>query len=86
MAKPTPSKLADAYQTYPTASAAASAALRGITNKKYETGGGVLYNKEQNVYAATDPGGRERRRTLRGGGERAAGLEPTQHLSRPPVR
>jgi hypothetical protein len=56
-AKPAPSKLADQYQTYPTASAAAVAALRGITNKKTETGGGVLYNKDQNVYAATEPVG-----------------------------
>lgn len=55
--KPTPSKLADTYQTYPTASAAAVAALRGITNKKYESGGGVLYNKEQNTFAATEPVG-----------------------------
>jgi hypothetical protein len=51
--KPTPSKLADTYQTYPTANAAAVAALRGITSKNVETGGGILYNKAQNVYAAT---------------------------------
>jgi hypothetical protein len=57
MAKPAPSKLADAYQTYPTPSAAAVAALRGITSKTNESGGGVLYNKEQNVYAATEPVG-----------------------------
>jgi proteasome lid subunit RPN8/RPN11 len=55
--KPQPSKLADSYQTYPTASAAAVAALRSIDNKQYERGGGILYNKEQNVYAATDPVG-----------------------------
>ena len=57
MGKLPSSKLADQYQTYPTASAAAVAALRGITNKTWERGGGVLYNKEQNVYAATDPVG-----------------------------
>lgn len=57
MAKPASSKLADKYQTYPTASAAAVAALRGITDKKVETGGGILYNKEQNTYAATEPVG-----------------------------
>lgn len=57
MAKPTPSRLADAYQTYPTASAAAVAALRRITNKNTETGGGILYNKAQNTYAATEPVG-----------------------------
>lgn len=55
--KPQPSKLVDAYQTYPTPSAAAVAALRGITNKNNETGGGILYNKEQNTYAATEPVG-----------------------------
>lgn len=56
--KPQPSRLADKYQTYPTAQGAAVAALRGITgNKQIESGGGVLYNKEQNVYAATDPVG-----------------------------
>jgi hypothetical protein len=57
MSKPTPSRLSATYQTYPTPSAAAVAALRGITNKQAETGGGVLYNKEQGVYAATDPVG-----------------------------
>jgi proteasome lid subunit RPN8/RPN11 len=57
MAKPSPSRLADAYQTYPTASAAAVASLRGIKEKNGERGGGILYNKEQNVYAATDPVG-----------------------------
>jgi hypothetical protein len=57
MAKPTPSRLADSYQTYPTPGATASAALRGIDTKKYERGGGILYNKEQDVYAATDPVG-----------------------------
>jgi proteasome lid subunit RPN8/RPN11 len=57
MPKPAPSRLANSYQTFPTASAAAVAALRGITNKQVETGGGILYNKEQNVYAATDPVG-----------------------------
>lgn len=57
MAKPSPSKLADQYQTYPTAAAAATAALRGITDKTNERGGGILYNKELNVYAATDPAG-----------------------------
>ncbi len=55
--KPSPSRLAAQYQSYPTADAAAVAALRGITNKKNETGGGILYNKEQNVYAATEPVG-----------------------------
>ena len=57
MAKPSPSRLADNYQTYPTAGAAATAALRGITSKNNESGGGVLYNKEQNLYAATEPVG-----------------------------
>ncbi|HTV97797.1 MAG TPA: hypothetical protein VME42_17500 [Steroidobacteraceae bacterium] len=57
MAKPAPSRLADAYQTYPTANAAAVAALRSITNKQFERGGGILYNKEQNVCAATEPVG-----------------------------
>jgi len=57
MAKPSPSRLADNYQTYPTASAAAIAALRGITNTKNESGGGILYNKAQNIYAATQPAG-----------------------------
>lgn len=57
MSKPPSSKLADAYQTYPTADAAAAAALRGVTVKNFESGGGVLYNKEQNVYAATQPVG-----------------------------
>jgi hypothetical protein len=52
--KPTVSKLADKYQTYPTAQAAAVAALRGISDQKNEFGGGVLYNKEQNVYAPTE--------------------------------
>jgi hypothetical protein len=55
--KPQPSRLADSYQTYPTPGAAAVAALRSITNKNTETGGGILYNKEQNVYAATAPVG-----------------------------
>jgi proteasome lid subunit RPN8/RPN11 len=55
--KPSPSRLAAQYQTYPTASAAAVAALRGITNQKTETGGGILYNPEQKVYAATAPVG-----------------------------
>jgi hypothetical protein len=55
--KPSPSKLADSYQTYPTADAAAVAALRGISNTKTETGGGILYNKDLNVYAATTPVG-----------------------------
>lgn len=57
MAKTSPSRLADNYQTYPTASAAAIAALRGITNTKNESGGGILYNKAQNIYAATEPAG-----------------------------
>jgi hypothetical protein len=52
--KPTVSKLPDKYQTYPTAQAAAVAALRGIGDQKHEFGGGVLYNKEQNVYAPTE--------------------------------
>jgi|HubBroStandDraft_1064217.scaffolds.fasta_scaffold09776_6 hypothetical protein len=60
MAKPLPSKLADAYQTYPTASAAAVAALRGITNTEVESGGGILYNKAQNTYAATEPVGQNK--------------------------
>jgi hypothetical protein len=55
--KPAPSRLADQYQTYPTADAAATAALRGISDQKSEYGGGVLYNKAQNVYAATEPTG-----------------------------
>jgi hypothetical protein len=55
--KPPPSRLADTYQTYPTASAAAVAALRGINEKTGERGGGILYNKEQNTYAPTDPVG-----------------------------
>jgi proteasome lid subunit RPN8/RPN11 len=55
--KPTPSKLADSYQTYPTASAAAVAALRGIDVTKFERGGGILFNKDQGVYAATEPVG-----------------------------
>jgi proteasome lid subunit RPN8/RPN11 len=56
--KPQASRLGDKYQTYPTAKEAAVAALRGISgNKQVESGGGVLYNKEQNVYAATDPVG-----------------------------
>jgi len=57
MAKPVPSRLADSYQTYPTAREASAAALRGIDTKKFERGGGVLYNKEQNIYAATEPVG-----------------------------
>jgi proteasome lid subunit RPN8/RPN11 len=57
MAKPQPSKLADQYQTYPTANAAAVAALRGIANKKVESGGGILFNKDQGTYAATEPVG-----------------------------
>jgi hypothetical protein len=57
MAKPQASTLADQYATYPTASAAAVAALRGITDKQAEYGGGVLYNKDQDVYAATQPVG-----------------------------
>jgi len=57
MGKPPVSRLPDGYQTYPTADAAAAAALRGITEKQYERGGGILYNKEQNVYAATSPVG-----------------------------
>ena len=57
MAKPIPSRLADNYQTYPTPDAAAVAALRGIDNTEYERGGGILFNKEQNVYAATEPVG-----------------------------
>lgn len=57
MAKPQSSKLADKYQTYPTASAAAVAALRGISDKGFERGGGILYNKEQDTYAATEPVG-----------------------------
>lgn len=48
------SRLPDQYQTYPTADAAAVAALRGIDNKREERGGGILYNKEQNVYAPTE--------------------------------
>ena len=52
--KPAPSRLSDNYQTYPTAGAAATAALRGITNTKNESGGGILYNKAQNIYAATE--------------------------------
>lgn len=55
--KPVPSKLADQYQTYPTQDAAASAALRGISEQKFERGGGILYNKDQNAYAATAPVG-----------------------------
>jgi len=57
MSKPVPSRLADSYQTYPTAREASAAALRGIDTKKFERGGGVLYNKEQNIYAATEPVG-----------------------------
>jgi proteasome lid subunit RPN8/RPN11 len=57
MAKPQTSQLGDQYQTYPTPSAAAVAALRGIKAKQVETGGGILYNKEQNAYAATEPVG-----------------------------
>lgn len=59
MAKTTSSRLGDKYQTYPTAQAAAVAALRGVTDKQGEHGGGVLYNKEQNVYAYTDPVGQD---------------------------
>lgn len=56
--KPQPSRLAEKYQTYPTANAAAVAALRGMnSSEKFERGGGILYNKEQDVYAATDPVG-----------------------------
>ena len=54
-----PSKLAEAYQTYPTARAAAVAALRGIDNTQYERGGGVLYSESQNLYAATEPAGQD---------------------------
>jgi hypothetical protein len=57
MAKQPASRLADNYQTYPTANAAAVAALRGISEKLGERGGGILYNKEQNTYAPTDPVG-----------------------------
>lgn len=56
-AKPQPSRLSDNYQTYSVPSAAAAAALRGIDNKRNETGGGILYNKEQDIYAATEPVG-----------------------------
>lgn len=59
MGKPPRSRLADQYQTYPTANAAAVAALRGIDNKLEERGGGILYNKEQNVYAPTEPVGQD---------------------------
>lgn len=59
MAKPTSSRLGDKYQTYPTAQAAAVAALRGVTDKQGEHGGGVLFNKEQNTYAFTDPVGQD---------------------------
>lgn len=59
MAKPTSSRLGDKYQTYPTAQAAAVAALRGVTDKQGEHGGGVLFNKEQNNYAFTDPVGQD---------------------------
>lgn len=54
-----PSKLAEVYQTYPTARAAAVAALRGIDNTQYERGGGVLYSESQNLYAATEPAGQD---------------------------
>src|SRR6202044_1630458 len=37
---------------------AAIAALRGISNTKTESGGGILYNKGQNQYAAPQPVGR----------------------------
>lgn len=55
--KPAPSSLADSYQTFDTPRAAAIAGLRSITGKKVESGGGILYNKEQNKYAYTEPVG-----------------------------
>jgi hypothetical protein len=51
--KPPLSKLDDNYKTYPTPQAAAIAALRGIGTMKVESAGGILYNKDQNVYAPT---------------------------------